>query len=1058
MRIPLTIVTLLILAQTASLLAVDSTSDSQPLPAQISYNRDIRPILSSKCFQCHGFDAATREADLRLDIEASSRDAIEPGDHESSELFLRMNSEDPDELMPPPEIHKPTTPRERQLIARWIEQGAEYEAHWVYEPIAKEQSESATIDSLMQERWAAETGERPITPAAPATPRTLLRRLSLDLRGLPPTPEEVATFAADPSPRRYTEFVDRYLGSLEYAENQAARWLDLVRFSDTTGLVSDEPIATGLYRKYVVDSFHKNQPFDQFTIEQLAGDLLDNPTDEQLIASAYNRLIKTNCEAGVIDDEALYAMKGEHARGVGAVWLSATTGCAECHDHKFDPITAKDYYSLAAFFDDLIEVGVYTPGDRRVPIHFVHASADASARDRELEKQCEQIAADIEQSPIDEEQLAAWKSETVARLKDHQTRDRFVWIDSVDTTAMVQDGEYETTQFNESPARQTHSTGELVTHSIAETATGFWEPGKVKSHDADGKLFVDVSWEKENRPTTLVVQVIAGAYGRVGWKPNEFQTFVWGDESKIDAIKSQLPPAAKTISMGELPGESASDAWQQLEIPYNKFSLSYPAVGLRFGHIGGIVRWGDAGLDCVVSTATELRLAETLVRRWWNTPHYRMTFEDRMKVMREVLLGTAGYDADLQDAWTRAAYNQSRQVEAMTGLRSLQAELHRLRADAKTVVVSKAGTPKTTRVLVRGNFMDTTGAITEPAIPEFMGKLDTGERRATRLDLARWIVSNDNPITARVYVNRVWAQLFGHGISRTLEDSGGQGDWPSHPDLLDFLASEFRSGGWDRKALMRMIVLSEAYQRSSAPNDELRSVDPANDLFARQSRFRLRGEQIRDAALVVSGLYQPTREVPTESFFPYQSDVYWQRSSKIMYGSRHMIWKPSAGTQQHQRTLYAFWKRQNIHPTLLAMDAPTRQECAPDRTQTNTPGQALALLNDPIFLDAAIGLADRTLDAVASVDNRNDHHYLEQMFQFALQRSPTAEETDALMEFVTEQREHYESNRAHANELLAIAIHRTPVAKQSASAVIERAAWTMAARVLLNTHEFITRD
>ncbi len=1028
------------------------TDAVNPPVVPVSYNRDVRPILSSKCFQCHGFDPATREADLRLDHEEDSRAVIEPGDAAASELIARIESDDADAIMPPPEVEKPLTDRERDILRRWIDQGAQYEAHWVYEPIAPNGSnvstpseKSAAIDELLRSHWEGAG----LAPVERASPRTLIRRLSLDLRGLPPSSDEVLAFEADPSAERYRAIVDEWIDSLEYAENQAMRWLDLVRFSDTTGLVSDEPMATGLYRRWVVDSFHRNQPFNEFTIEQLAGDLLDDPSDKQFIASAYNRLIKTNCEAGVIDKEALYAMKGEHVRGVGAVWLGATTGCAECHDHKFDPITAKDYYSLAAFFDDLIEVGVYTPGDRRLPIHFVHDSDDARKRDRQLSSELERQLDEISQRSVDDAQLLAWKSDQVKSLGDSTTRDRFVWIDAHDAVAMVHGGEYEMTTREDRPARVTHSDGDMVTHKIAELQTGFFVPKSFLQADPEARLYVDVYLDAKRRPDVLALQLLSGDYGRVGWQPNEFMNFVWGGDGADKLASEKLPAAKKTLRVGEIP---SGEGWVRLEIPCQQIDFTYRTVGINFGHIGGSVGRGDGGLDTVRSIATELRLAETLVRLWWDRPHYRMTFQERMVVMRDVILGKAGQDASLQEAWIRLAFQESSSPQSMQSLRHTQAELYRLRQRANTTVVSRAAAPKLTRVLARGNFMDESGDVAQPAIPEFLGKLDTGGRRANRLDLAKWIVSDDNPITARVYVNRAWDHFFGHGISRTLEDSGGQGDWPSHPELLDYLAAEFRESGWDRKSLTRIIVMSDAYQLSSKPSPSLAAADPENEGFARQSRYRLRGEQLRDAVLVAAGLYRATGEIPDESFFPYQPDDYWDRSCKVMYGSRHLVWETSPRERQHQRTLYAFWKRQNIHPMLLAFDAPTRQECTAERMQTNTPGQALAMLNDPIFVDAAIGLADRTLASEPTSDAIGER--TRRMFQFALQRVPTEAETVTLGQLISSQYTYYESHPDEAGQLLAQG-SSSPGAAESNR---DRAAWTMAARALLNTHEFMTRN
>ena len=349
--------------------------------APISYNRDVRPILSQNCFFCHGFDKEEREADLRLDTfeGATAEGAIVPGDPNKSELIARIFSKDADEQMPPSDSAYSLTKAQKEILVQWIKEGAEYQEHWAYQKLARPASpdvKSSAIDAFLKRTWK----ENNVDPVQKADPRNLLRRLSYDLRGLPPTMEEVASFSKDPSTRHYRSFQEEWLGSTEYAEHQGLLWLDLVRYADSNGMVSDEPIIAGPYRKYVIESFRDNMPFDQFTREQIAGDLLPNRSDRSLTASGYNRLVKTNCEAGVIEKEALYQLKGEHVRALGTVWLGTTTGCAECHDHKYDPITAKDYYSLAAFFDPLIEAGVYEPGDRRVPLHYIHNTKEDSKK------------------------------------------------------------------------------------------------------------------------------------------------------------------------------------------------------------------------------------------------------------------------------------------------------------------------------------------------------------------------------------------------------------------------------------------------------------------------------------------------------------------------------------------------------------------------------------------------------------------------------------------------------------------------------------------------------
>ncbi|MEQ8617256.1 MAG: PSD1 and planctomycete cytochrome C domain-containing protein [Lacipirellulaceae bacterium] len=1025
----------------------------------VLFNRDVRPILSENCYFCHGPDKDNRRAELRLDtFEGATEDrgdyaAIVPGKAEASELVARILSNDPDLKMPPSDSVYSLTDQQKETLRRWIEQGAEYQEHWAFRklerpPVEGEVDGPAAIDTFLERRWRSEQAQ----PVEEATPRELIRRLSYDLRGLPPTYEEVKRFEADPSMAAFDRLVDQWMDSLEYAEHQAVQWLDLVRWADSSGMVSDEPIASGAYRAYVINAIRDNMPFDRFTIEQLAGDLLPNPTDEQLISSGYNRIVKTNCEAGVIDKEALYALKGEHVRAVGTVWLGLTTGCAECHDHKYDPLTAKDYYSLAAFFDDLVETGVYTPGDRRVPLHYVYQQDKKSELDKRLERQVAELYEQIH-NPKDE--LAAkleanqsdWELDIRAKLKDAQQQVDFKWIPAVPHAPRQVGGEFDTTSWQGRTARVvTGESEKWKRHYIAESMTGYSKrdfPGK------EGAFYAEVYIDPDNPPEHLAVQILHGAYGRMGWKPDYDEAYYWGkkDKALFETAKDWMNPK-RLVHLGELP---KAGGWVRLRIPKSKFvkANDHECVGMAWAQRGGRVGWGESGWEVRADKAQELRLGETMIRRWREKPIYRMTFEKRMSLPKQALMTAAARRNALQKEIAQAVYFEQSQPELMTQLREMENQLYGLRRESMPVLVSKSGEPKETRLVNRGNFMDTTGPIVGPAVPEFLGSVGEDGKRPTRLDLAQWLVSEENPLTPRVFVNRLWKQFYGRGISETLEDSGGQGDWPSHPELLDWLAAEFVESGWDRNHMVKLLVSTNAYRLSSKPTPDLAKRDPGNRWHARQSRHRHTAEEIRDSALQAAGLLQLTDEVPVASFYPYQPKKYWEVSSKIMWGSRHMLWKTSEQASQYQRTLYTFWKRQNIHPALLAFDAPTRQECTARRNQTNTPGQALTLLNDPQFVEAARALAERTLKAEA-VD---DAERLRLAFEWTLQREPKQEELALLTDLLREQRRHYKNNPKAAQQLLEVG----QIEAESSVDAAELAAWTIVSRGLLNLHEFITR-
>lgn len=1048
--------TLIAMGVSVGLCAEKHSPESQ----QVLFNRDVRPILSENCYFCHGPDKDNRHGELQLDtFEGATADrggyaAIVPGKAKHSELIARIFSDDPDLKMPPSDSVYSLTDKQKELLRRWIEQGAEYQEHWAFRrlerpPVEGDAEGSAAIDAFLTRRWRSEGAQ----PVAEAKPRELIRRLSYDLRGLPPTFEEVQVFEADPSEAAFQALLERWMDSLEYAEHQAVQWLDLVRWADSSGMVSDEPIASGAYRAYVINAIRENMPFDQFTIEQLAGDLLPAPTDDQLIASGYNRIVKTNCEAGVIDKEALYALKGEHVRAVGTVWLGLTTGCAECHDHKYDPLTAKDYYSLAAFFDDLVETGVYTPGDRRVPLHYVYENK----KNRQLDEQLEHRAAKlVERIYHPTGELAAkldvsqsdWEAEIRAKLANTKQQADFKWIPAVPHAPRQMGGEFNTTSWQGRTARVVASNSSVwKRHYIAESMTGYSRrdfPGK------QGAFYTEVYLDPENPPEHLAIQILHGAYGRMGWKADYDETYYWGPQDKTLFEKPQdwVNPT-RLVHLGELP---KTGGWVRLRIPKSKFvqANDHECVGMAWAQRGGRVAWGESGWEVRADKVTELRLGETMIRRWREKPIYRMDFEKRMSLPKQALKTPAAKRDDLQKKIVQAVYYEQSQPELMEQLRKVENQLYALRRESMPVLVSKAGEPKETRLVNRGNFMDTTGPIVGPAVPEFLGSVGEDGKRPTRLDLANWLVSEENPLTPRVFVNRLWKQFYGRGISETLEDSGGQGDWPSHPELLDWLAAEFIESGWDRNHMVRLLVSAKAYRLSSKPSPDLAQRDPTNRWHARQSRHRHTAEEIRDSALQAAGLLQMTDDIPIESFYPYQPKKYWEVSSKIMWGSRDMIWETSAKASQYQRTLYTYWKRQNIHPALLAFDAPTRQECTARRNRTNTPGQALTLLNDPQFVEAARALAERTLQAEAA----DDVERLRLAFEWTLQREPKQEELALLVDLLSEQREHYESHPEAAKRLLEMGQNEPHDSIQAA----EQAAWTIVSRGLLNLHEFITRS
>lgn len=766
-----------------------------PLPVnadeKLDYNRDVRPILSENCFFCHGPDEEHRQADLRLDeAEAAKEYALVPGSASESEFFQRIVSDDADLRMPPADSGKELTEKQIQILETWIDQGAEYSPHWSYvppqeHPIPDVQDTAwpkSPIDRFLLARLEAEG----LKPAPPADKITLIRRVTFDLTGLPPSPAEVDAFVQDESPDAFEKVVDRLLATDQYGERMAIYWLDLVRFADTVGYHGDQDHNISPYRDYVLDAFNDNLPFDQFTREQLAGDLLPESTIDQKIASGYNRLLQTTHEGGLQQKEYLAIYAADRVRNLSAVWMGATVGCAQCHTHKYDPYTIEDFYSLAAFFADVDEAKHFTMGSNALP--------------------------------------------------------------------------------------------------------------------------------------------------------------------------TKRPPEIKVLSKRE-----------------------------------------------------RAKLAE---------------LEQKLQMVKE---------------------QETPESQTSDRVTQLQAAIDTLKKSERLTMVTEATEPRPMRVLPRGNWLDDSGEIVEPAVPAFLGKIPA-EGRADRLDLANWLTDPEagvGGLTARVMANRLWYLFFGVGLSKSLDDFGGQGEPPVHPELLDYLAIDFYSHGWDVKRLVKQIVMTSAYQQASTDSDEIRTRDPYNRLYSHQSRYRLPAEMVRDNALAVSGLLNLDYGGP--SVKPYQPDGYYRH---LNFPQR--TYEAHQDERQWRRGVYVHWQRQFLHPTLKALDAPSREECTAERPRSNTPLAALALLNDPTFVEAARAFATRLL----SEDAKSDQARLGRAYRLALSRKPDSEESAILQKLLDENRTTFQKNPEAAAELLQVGLKP----KDDRLEAAELAAWTQLARVLFNLDEFNSRS
>ena len=755
---------ILVLFDSFSIDSLGRPENSEP----INFNRDVRPILSDNCWSCHGPDKGNRKAKLRLDISDHSKSGvIIPGNALESTMIERILSNDADEVMPPIDHRKKLTVEEKEILTNWINQGAKWEDHWAWisPSRSKDLKTKDAIDSILEKKL----NEENLNFSETAPRHVLIRRLSYDLRGLPPSTEEVKDFEKGSLDEAIARLSEKFLASQAYGERMAVNWLDLVRYADTNGYHADIEWKVSPYRDYIIDAFNNNKPFDQFTIEQIAGDLLPEASMEQKVAAGYNRLNMKSTEFGIQDAEYLAKYAADRVRTTATTWLGVTVGCAECHDHKFDPFTIKDFYSFAAFFADIKGVGYY-PSAQKV----------------------------------------GW-GETI-KVLDKKTRIKV------------------------------------------------------------SKLEIEIKTKKSEEDQKLINQ-------------------------KIEGLKKQSREMLATVSVK----------------------------------------------------------------------------------------------------------------------------------------------PRMTRVLPRGDWMDQTGEIVNPALPTFL----SDQKVTTRKDLAQWIVSRQNPLTARVYVNRLWKMFFGTGISNVLDDIGSQGEWPSHPELLDWLAIEFMESGWDIKHMVKLIVNSKAYRQSSYENEKLRTIDPENRLIARQSSFRIDAEFIRDNALSVSGLL--VNKIGGPSVKPYQPSGYWEN---LNFPRR--TYKADSGQNQYRRGLYTHWQRQFLHPALIAFDAPSREECTANRPRSNTPLAALVMLNDPTQVESARGLAQKILANQSLIDDKSK---IQAMVMQVLSRQALDDEITALKSLLKKHKTEFSNNPNAAKELVSVGDLNPPENMKPESL----APWISVGRALLNLHETITR-
>ncbi len=1015
--------------------------------APVDFNRDIRPILSDACFHCHGPDPAKRKAKLHFDKAEGAKHAIKAGDPDSSEMIRRVASYDAKLRMPPPGATKALSPAQIELLKEWVKQGATWAPHWAFvapkRPPLPAVTDKARPRSPIDHFVLAKLEAAGLGPSPVAEPHTLLRRLSFDLTGLPPTPDEVDAFVigwnTSPAVRQATieKAVDRLLASPRYGERMASRWLDGARYADTNGYQTDGERVMWRWRDIVIESFNANTPFDQFTLEQLAGDMLPNPTLEQRIASGFNRNHRGNSEGGVIPEEYAAEYVVDRVDTTSTVWLGLTVGCAKCHSHKYDPVSQKEFYQLFAYFNNVPEKGK--------AIKYGNSRPWIPSPTREQVKKLQELKADLAAA---QKAFAAMEPEIKAR------RDR---LQSLAYCRVQFDHDWTYSRFlssrfllGDKDAKQPHRwIGGAPPPVDDGAASHFNGRTHLDAGAAGGFGFFDKfslgAWVKPSNDEGGSILSKMGEEDR----SEGYHLFVEKGHVHVQLVKRWLDDAIRVETVDAIP----ANKWSHVFVTYDG---SREAKGLRV-HLDGQpvklkVHLDDLNQNFI--TTEPLRIGAGGTSRFIGALkdvqlHHDVIAPEDVAVIacpdspRFLALRPAKDRTPVQERkWRMAAMdtNSSEEIEtARKRLYSAEKALEKFEsAIPTTMVMEEMPTPRVTRVLLRGEY-DKLGEAVSPGTPAALPPLAPGLPN-NRLGFAKWLVQADHPLTARVAVNRHWQMLFGAGLVKSVEDFGAQGDWPSHPELLDWLAVEFRDNGWDTKKLLKTIVLSATYQQSSKASPPSLRGDPENRLLSRGPRMRLPAEMIRDQALFASGLL--VEKLGGPSVRPYQP----AGLGKELGGDDEAQDK---GPALYRRSLYTFWKRTVAPPGPTTFDAANRETCVVRESRTNTPLQALHLLNDVTYVEAARVLAQRVMREADAPDAR-----LARAFRWATGRAPQPRELGVLRGGFDEHRQRYAKDRAAALKLLGVG--ESP--RDASRNIAELAAYTATCNLILNLDEAITKE
>ena len=1023
--------------------------------ARVEFNRDIRPILSDRCYACHGPDSGSREAGLRLDLREAAvarREgtvAIVPGQPEQSLLMERVLATDAHERMPPEDSGKSLTAAEIDTLRRWIRQGAEYQPHWSFirpqRPPLPAASQASWVRNPIDAFVLARLRKENLQPAVRANRTTLIRRASLDLTGLPPALEEVDAFLADTAPGAFGRMVDRLLASPRYGERMAVLWLDAARYADTNGYFTDQPRAMWPWRDWVIDAYNSNMPFDRFTIEQLAGDLLDQPDTRQLIATGFNRNHMVNDETGIVDEEYRVEYVVDRLSTTSTVWLGLTVGCARCHDHKFDPISQREFYQLFAFFNNGPETGLAGGRGNAAPVIGIADTAWQQQRDA-LQQQAQEARARL------------------AAIEPELNRAQLEWEQNVSTEVPAALAEGLAAHYClEDNGRDASGRGFHAT-PIGSPEYSNGVNGNSLTLDGDSLLEVagDLPFERD-RPFSCGgwMKLTTGRPACLFSKNDESQslrglTITTRKGHIVVRLAHHWSTSAVAVETRQ---PAARHRWQHVLVTWDGSGTAAGIVIYLDGRPVPVEIKADS-LNGSIHTSQPFRIGRSS-----SSAPFIGSLDDVRIYNRQLKPEEARLLAESQFlASVLAASPEERSAQVREQLRALflsrqdrrnwqtlieQAEAAARRAAEfagsapTTMVMRDLPEPRKTFLLKRGEY-DRPGEQVSAGVPASLPPLPADVPR-NRLGLARWLVDPAHPLTARVAVNRLWQMVFGAGIVRTPADFGSQGELPEHPELLDWLAVELIESGWDVKHMLRLMVTSATWQQSSRFPPELVARDPENRLLARGPRFRMSAEMLRDNALAVSGLLVERLGGP--SVKPWQPPGLWKA---VVYDGA-LEYVPDTGASLYRRGLYSYWKRQSPPPAMLAFDAPVREACVVQRSRTSTPLQALVLMNDPVFVEAARKLAERTLRETGDSDTRRKAIHA---FRLATARFPSARESRILVQVFEQQLAGFRREPARAKQLLSVG--EAPVHLEGRT--VELAAWATVANMILSLDETLNRE